>query len=232
MIRLYFLICFCSLNWYFSNCYTMNSVLSRVRGCRTIRASHPNSGKLFNLQNFNSKAMNTALHEHETSSQEICSQIERSVLESMFEHNIGKSPTTCLLSVSGGSDSVAMMHILCAIKEGYKTKIDIEIVNFNHKARPESDEEVGQSITFLPHFAQYWIHDRLSLISGAIRRLLGRKVQSTISFNRAPGGAPRESWVPGDGAGLAAARMREVNSCSRHKEPSLHLHWTQQRRPE
>lgn len=127
-------------------------MLSRVYSGRIFRAGHSSRAQHFKLQKFSSKVMNTAQHEQEPSIQEPCSKIERSVLEGMFEHNIGKSPTTCLLSVSGGSDSVAMMHILCTIKEAYKTNIGIEIVNFNHKARPESDEEVGQTVAFLASF--------------------------------------------------------------------------------
>ena len=138
-----FLVYFCLINLSHTFCFTMKSVPSRVYGGFTLRTKSTHLGSSFMLKRFNSKVKNSRLYDLEPSSQDICDKIERSVLEGMFEHNIGKSKTTCLLSVSGGSDSIAMMHILCAIKEAYKTNIMIEIVNFNHKIRPESDEEVN-----------------------------------------------------------------------------------------
>jgi hypothetical protein len=50
--------------------------------------------------------------------------------------------STILLSVSGGSDSVAMLHLLQSIKHMYLPDLDLKVVNFNHKKRQESDEEV------------------------------------------------------------------------------------------
>jgi predicted PP-loop superfamily ATPase len=46
-----------------------------------------------------------------------------------------------LLSVSGGLDSMAMLHILKSISVKC-LPLNLEVISFNHKLRPESDEEV------------------------------------------------------------------------------------------
>lgn len=48
-----------------------------------------------------------------------------------------------LLSVSGGLDSMALLHILSSISSKY-LPLDLEIISFNHKLRQESDEEVNR----------------------------------------------------------------------------------------
>ena len=47
-----------------------------------------------------------------------------------------------LLSISGGSDSMAMLHLFARIRQNFCTTLSLEIVNFNHKMRLEADEEV------------------------------------------------------------------------------------------
>jgi tRNA(Ile)-lysidine synthase len=47
-----------------------------------------------------------------------------------------------LLAVSGGLDSMAMLHILSRISRLY-LPLNLEVISFNHKLRPESDEEVN-----------------------------------------------------------------------------------------
>jgi tRNA(Ile)-lysidine synthase len=49
--------------------------------------------------------------------------------------------STILLCVSGGCDSVAMLHLLGDIRNNYLKDLDLKVVNFNHKMRPESDQE-------------------------------------------------------------------------------------------
>ena len=52
--------------------------------------------------------------------------------------------TYVLLSVSGGVDSMAMLHLLAAVGNSSGTMpLDIEVISFNHKLRPESDEEMS-----------------------------------------------------------------------------------------
>lgn len=46
-----------------------------------------------------------------------------------------------MVSVSGGCDSVALLHLLMSIKNNFKIKY--EIVHFNHQKRIESNEEVS-----------------------------------------------------------------------------------------
>lgn len=45
-----------------------------------------------------------------------------------------------VLSVSGGSDSMAMLFLFNALRSRHA--MQLEVVNFNHKIRPESFEEV------------------------------------------------------------------------------------------
>lgn len=53
-----------------------------------------------------------------------------------------------LLSVSGGVDSMALLHIMAEIQRNFWPLWRFGVVNFNHKLRPESDEEVTiQSFT-------------------------------------------------------------------------------------
>jgi hypothetical protein len=47
-----------------------------------------------------------------------------------------------LLCVSGGSDSMALLHLLQRVRK-QRPALALRVVNFNHKARPESDEEVS-----------------------------------------------------------------------------------------
>ena len=46
-----------------------------------------------------------------------------------------------LISVSGGVDSMALLHILSRISQK-KMPLNLEVISFNHKLREESDEEV------------------------------------------------------------------------------------------
>ena len=50
-----------------------------------------------------------------------------------------------LLSVSGGLDSMALLHILSSISNK-NIPLNLEVISFNHKLREESDEEVNRNI--------------------------------------------------------------------------------------
>ena len=54
----------------------------------------------------------------------------------------GVSSNTCLLlSVSGGVDSMAMLHLVSEIKQKYAPGLTVEVLNFNHKLRPLASEK-------------------------------------------------------------------------------------------
>jgi hypothetical protein len=66
---------------------------------------------------------------------------ESKVLKSLREMKLSPS-STFLLSVSGGSDSMAMFHLFKAIQDGFWKDMQLKVIHFNHKMRQESDEEV------------------------------------------------------------------------------------------
>lgn len=124
-------------------CYLMS--LIHCKGL--LRVIKPRSNSIQSIgrtQYFSKHIRNTALKCLDTDSQIICNDIESSVWNSLYKNVFSEAneEVKCLLTVSGGSDSVAMMHILQAIKDSYKVNLSLEVINFNHKARPESDEEV------------------------------------------------------------------------------------------
>lgn len=69
-----------------------------------------------------------------------CEELELEVRKSIESCKL--QDANFLLCVSGGSDSIAMMHIIGALRKGGKLSGEVAVVNFNHKMRKESDEEV------------------------------------------------------------------------------------------
>ena len=81
-----------------------------------------------------------------------------------------------LLSVSGGVDSMAMLHIMAAI--GHKTShfpLDLAVVSFNHKLRPESDEEVAFVSSWA---AKYGLPFYEHILPEAQRNLIGLQART------------------------------------------------------
>ena len=78
-----------------------------------------------------------------SSSSETCSLsvIESQIVESLENECQIKHGDSLLLSVSGGSDSMAMLHMLQSIKSQFNPPLDLNVIHFNHKFRSESDEE-------------------------------------------------------------------------------------------
>ena len=68
---------------------------------------------------------------------------EQTVLNTLENVKIPRS-SILLLSVSGGVDSVAMLHIFQRIRmlDNWKN-LQLKIIHFNHKMRIQSDEEVA-----------------------------------------------------------------------------------------
>lgn len=78
--------------------------------------------------------------EQATRCSKLISSIELTVKKSIFKSQLeGKD---LLLCVSGGSDSVAMMQVMASLHQQKVLTGKLAIVNFNHKLRTESDEEV------------------------------------------------------------------------------------------
>ena len=78
-----------------------------------------------------------------------CEEIEDYVHNKLLESNviIDIRSVLFLLCVSGGSDSIAMLHIFNNIRKRLESNLNIEVINFNHKMRFESDEEVYDNFT-------------------------------------------------------------------------------------
>jgi 3'-phosphoadenosine 5'-phosphosulfate sulfotransferase (PAPS reductase)/FAD synthetase len=67
--------------------------------------------------------------------------MEESLLKCLT--NLQISPkSTILLAISGGSDSMAMLHLMKSVQQSVLKELQLKIVNFNHKKRKEADEEV------------------------------------------------------------------------------------------
>jgi tRNA(Ile)-lysidine synthetase-like protein len=70
-------------------------------------------------------------------------RIEDTVFKSLCDDiGIKSSVESVILSISGGVDSMAMLHIFAKIRSKFKPPLSLYVVNFNHKVRMESDEEV------------------------------------------------------------------------------------------
>lgn len=117
------------------------------------RYGHDETTHLYN----NNKLRNTVLDDTDVISDvtlstvknpdEYCSLIEQYLYKHTREHIIEPHHHNAhvihmLLCVSGGSDSMSMMHLLQRIKDLFQPAIQLMVVNFNHKMREESDEEV------------------------------------------------------------------------------------------
>lgn len=47
-----------------------------------------------------------------------------------------------LLCVSGGSDSISLLHLTVAVCQRLQPPLQVEVIHFNHNLRAESSEEV------------------------------------------------------------------------------------------
>lgn len=78
--------------------------------------------------------------------------LEKSVLATL-RNDIKVLPgSKILLCVSGGVDSMAMLHILSKVRHEFNPSLELEVITFNHKLRSESDEETN----FVTRTATYY----------------------------------------------------------------------------
>ena len=114
----------------------MNSMYSFKLGCFLRRSGHNRVTDNRFKQGLYLKSFST-----------LSRKIERSIFEVM-ENNGISNDSTIILNVSGGSDSMAMLHIMKEIQQQFMNQLDLKVINFNHKVRPESDEEVSVDLFF------------------------------------------------------------------------------------
>jgi tRNA(Ile)-lysidine synthase len=91
------------------------------------------------------------------------SPLETTVLSALREKCNVDDQASLLLCVSGGSDSVAMLHILAKLREERLPDLKLSVLHFNHKLRPESDDELAfvrdLAKTYeMPFFSREWEH--------------------------------------------------------------------------
>lgn len=82
------------------------------------------------------------------SSQQLATSIEDSVLKSLEALQV-RPDSGILLCVSGGSDSMALLHIMQRIKERHWPMLQLKALTVNHLQRPEAFEEVPAAFVLL-----------------------------------------------------------------------------------
>ena len=65
--------------------------------------------------------------------------LERRVLAALREHGLARAGERGLVAVSGGPDSMALLHLLHGLRE--RLDLRLEVVHFDHGLRPESGRE-------------------------------------------------------------------------------------------
>ena len=63
---------------------------------------------------------------------------ERQVFLKVCEHKLLKDQDRVIVSVSGGPDSVALLHLFCAWRA--RLKLDLLVIHLNHGLRSEESE--------------------------------------------------------------------------------------------
>ena len=80
-----------------------------------------------------------ALHIGRLHAAPLCEE-ERAVYDQLTECLV-KETSSLLLCVSGGLDSMALLHLVAAVQKERLPSLSLQVINFNHKLRPEADEE-------------------------------------------------------------------------------------------
>jgi tRNA(Ile)-lysidine synthase len=107
--------------------------------------------------------------------------------------------------VSGGVDSMALMHLLHAIKQRSMPDLDIRIIHFNHKKRIESEEEL-EFVRGVSEGYGLEFHTRISNFS---------MESNQSNFHQAA-----RDWRRRECALLADSWRKASSSSSSHSEPS------------
>ena len=81
-----------------------------------------------------------ALHIGQLHAAPLCEE-ERVVYGQLLNDCLVKETSSLLLCVSGGLDSMALLHLVAAVKKERLPSLSLQVINFNHKLRPEADEE-------------------------------------------------------------------------------------------
>jgi hypothetical protein len=89
-------------------------------------------------------------------SQQLIAHVQDTVRDNIAQHNLQNS--SFLLCVSGGCDSMALLHSMAALLPsgpGKDLRGHMAVLNFNHKKRAESDEEVLVLLTLTTTLVSY-----------------------------------------------------------------------------
>ena len=130
--------------------------------------------KSFSLskQNFNypSRLASYIKNAQDTNDEVSLDSIELKVLSYLIHDVKLVGGSYLLLSVSGGIDSMAMLHILSKIRHNFTPSLNIEIITFNHKVREESDEE----IEFVSNISKsYGYRTHIRILDESLRKSVG-----------------------------------------------------------
>lgn len=132
------------------------------------------------------------------------SSMEDIIAKNMQEEGIDPR-ATILLCVSAGSDSMAMLHLLQAVKQRLFQQLDLHVVNFNHKARKESDEEVCSICTLLIDCIDVLT---AMVCTGSVCRSVVQSVPPSIPHPRVShGGKKQQICIPRSCKKMASSRM-------------------------
>lgn len=121
--------------------YKIHHQMIRNNNCKLSFSNHNqlyNSHKYLNLKDVLLETIKNNTLYCNLIEENVMKNIKDNLMKDTLNHNIN-----ILMCVSGGSDSIAMLHIMKSIKEKYYPQLNLMVVNFNHKLRIESDEEVA-----------------------------------------------------------------------------------------
>ena len=65
--------------------------------------------------------------------------LSQKILHIIIKHQLIKSSGTVVVGVSGGADSVALLHVLYRLR--HRLGIKLHVAHFNHRLRPGADKD-------------------------------------------------------------------------------------------